>query len=184
MVVRVRVTWSGSPVAGGGLSTFYFAGTGTDGAEEVDAVGDFLDDIKANLSNQISFATEPDVDLLDGTTGTLTGSFPTTPRSGTGGNTSEPLPLSSQGLLRLRTGVVVNGRELRGRLFIPGFCENNSDSGAPNAGTRANIEAAAVTLRSDTLTEWQVWSRTHGVSAAVGSASMWTKWAVLRSRRD
>lgn len=181
---RVRVVWTGPTVAGGGLSTFYMLDLGGGEAAAVDGVGDFLDAIDANLVNTLTWSTEPDVDTIDPVTGALTGSSSVTPRSGAGGNIDQPLPLATQGLLRMRTGFIVAGRELKGRLFVPGFCENNNSSGGPDSGTRFNIDTASDALIARTDTSWAVWSRTHGQASAVTAAPMWNKWAVLRSRRD
>lgn len=181
---RVRVTWTGVVVAGGGLSTFYMNGASGAEADCVDLVGDLLDSIGTRLNNNVSWATEPDVDSLDPATGTLTGSGTATPRSGTGGSATEALPQATQGLARLRTGSIVSGRELRGRLFIPAMTEADSSGGGVLAAavTAFNTALATAAARSDVA--WVVWSRTHGTTADITSATMWTKFAVLRSRRD
>lgn len=183
MVHRVRVALGGAVVAGGGLSTFYFVGASGDEALMVDAVGDFWDAIAPQITSNVTYATEPDVDELDTVTGTLLGSAAVTPRTGAGTSAEEALPWATQGLLRLRTGAVVGGRELRGRLFIPGLTEGKSLGGKPTAAVITAINSAAATFAARGDVAWHVWSRTHGASADVVTATMWDNFAVLRSRR-
>ena len=181
---RVRVTWTGTPVQGGGLSTFYFNDGGGTAQQAATAVSTFLGTLDANLSTALAWTTEGDVDSIDPATGDLTGTTSVATGSGVGSNVAEVLPPAAQGLLRLRTGLIVAGREVRGRMFIPGFCENNQAFGTPDAGTQANVNNAYATFLADANSIPVVWSRAHGVERVIASGTMWNKWAVLRSRRD
>lgn len=183
-VRRVQVVWAGGPTAGGGLSTFYFdQSTGT-AAQLVTAVGNFLAATEDQRATVQTWATDPDVIQLS-ETGVLESVVTTTPSSGVGIATGDPLSPTTQGLLRCLTNLVIAGRLLRGRLFLPGPTEfHNQAPGNCTPAYLADYNAAAAALIADANSVWKVWSRTHGASAAVTTANVWTSWAVLRSRRD
>jgi len=184
-VQRVRVVWSGTPTVGDGLSTFYFDGAIGTAAQQVAAVNLFLDSVSASYADNLAWSTQADVAVLNTATGALEGIIATTVQTGAGSLTDDQLSPATQGLLRLITSVVVGGRLLRGRLFLPGATEaSNSAGGIPLQAYRDDYEAAAAVLIADANVQWSVWSRTHGALAPIGSANVWTKWAVLRSRRD
>lgn len=181
---RVRVTYSGLSTVGGGLSTFMFdTGTGT-ATQCVTAVAAFMGAVDNQMSNTVVWQTESDVATLDTQSGQLESITSTTPQTGQGALAGEILPPATQGLLRLRTDVIVGGRLLRGRLFLPGMTETNNDGGGPLAALRTAIDAAAATLIADANSNWQVWGKTSGSQGAITSATLWTKWGILRSRRD
>lgn len=184
MLYRIRVNWTGFSVQGGGLSTFYFDEVGGTANQAATAVAVFLGAIDNNLTTTLAWTMETDVALINAVGGGVEGFTTVAPASGGGSNTAEVLPLASQGLIRLRTGFVTNRRELRGKLFIPGFCENNQSLGKPDDGTLLNINTALDALVASANAEYMVYSRTHNIARPVSSARMWTKWAVLRSRRD
>lgn len=184
-VNRVRVVWVGSPTVGDGLSTFNFNSAVGTPAQQVGAVATFLDAVATAYADNLAWTTEADVATLNVGTGELEGITSTTVESGGGSETSDQLSPATQGLLRMLTSTVVAGRLLRGRLFLPGATEaNNSPGGIPLSAYRTGYENAADALIADANVEWSVWSQTHGVLANIVSADVWTKWAVLRSRRD
>jgi len=132
----------------------------------------------------LGWITGADVAVLNSVTGALEGTATVAQSSGAGSAAGDAQPPAVQGLLRLITSNVVAGRLLRGRLFLPGSLEASNTSGQPSAGYRTAYETPAAALIADANTEWQIWSQTHGVPAVVQSANVWTRWAVLRSRRD
>lgn len=182
-MLRVRVTWSG---IGGTpyLSTFYFDGlTQTDADNAVTAVGTALALYDGLVDNQVTWATDPEVPVMDEATGQSISAFSTTPLSGTGAQSSSNLPFATQGLLRLRTGVFVSGREIRGRLFLPGLVSASNTDGTVTPANKANIDSWFDGLRTDANSVWVVWSRKNGQVATITSNVMWTQWASLRTRR-
>ena len=184
-VNRVQVIWAGNAAQGGGLSTFYFNSTVGTAAQQVAAVAAFLNGIQANISTQATWQTSGDVATLNIGTGVLEAVTSVAQSTGAGTASGDMCPPATQGLVRALTNVVVAGRLLRGRIFIPGVPEaSNGSSGGPVSGYRTAIDAAAATLLGDANTEWSVWSLTHGVLASVTAANTWSKFATLRSRRD
>ena len=180
---RVQVAWTSAHIVGGGLSTFYFDSAVGTAAQQVAAVGTFLTATDDRRISGTTWATLPDVATLS-VAGALEGTTSTTPATGTGSLAGTAVPQASQGLLRLITGAVVGGRLLRGRLFLPAVGVNDNTNGVPSATYVADYNAAAAALIADANTNWIVWSQTHGFSTAIVSATVWSKFAVLRSRRD
>jgi len=181
---RVRANWTGTPVNGPTVSTFHFDSAGGSAQDASDRVATFLAALDANLSTTLTWTTEPEVDTLNTVTGTLEAVTAVTTATGTGGNADNPLPTSTQGLARWTTGVIVDGRALKGHMFIPGFCENNNTDGAPQAATITGVNTILASFVSGTSPDLVIWSRTHGQQEEVVGSSMWNKWAILRSRRD
>lgn len=180
---RVTTVFSGSLVNGGGIQQFYFdQGSGTAAQAHAAAVlfWQAADDI---VHSSVTYRIEGEVELVDNVTGAVESITSTDTYNGTGGNTGDPLPPQIQGLVRWRTGVYNNGREIRGRTFIPGMCEGNSTDGAPTSGTVTQLQTAAGAILAASGADLVVWSR-KGTFAPVAAGSPWNKWATLRSRRD
>lgn len=176
-----------APIGGPYHWYFHFkhGDTLADAGTAASAVANFLQDIAPCIASSLSMQLQDDWDVIDVATGNLIavhGVSGGSPEPGTdGGTLISPV---SQGLLRLRTGVIVGTRELRGRLFIPGATENLNDGGRPTAGYRAAADAAATALRTDASTDYCVYSPTHGTAQTVITDTVWTDWAYLSSRRD
>jgi hypothetical protein len=107
-----------------------------------------------------------------------------TPETGVGGSSAEALPLTTQLLVRWRTGVFNLGRELRGKTFIPGMIEPSNDvTGAPTSAAVTGFQNAAITFAADSA-GLGIYSRVYNMAATVASVNVWNKWAILTSRRD
>lgn len=189
VVLRIRTDLTGL-VEGGGLSTHYFdADDDPEIGPLLNAVGAFWVVLRPRITSQVTYQVRDEVDYIDTATGTLLRSdAASAPVGNSGGAAGAPLPPSVQGLLRLRTPLIVGGRRLQGRLFLPGFV-SGSEGGdtVPGTGLLAAMESAGtglITTAQAAGSSWQVWSRTGGVSSPVSAVSAWSKYAVLRSRRD
>lgn len=181
---RVRTNISGG-ITGPGLSTFYFNDTSPATAQHAaDAVHTFWDSIKNRVVNTVTFQVDPTVYTIDVTTGHPTLVTPVTAAPVVGQSTADPLPYSLQGLIEMHTGFFPGGREVRGRLFIPGADESLSTLGVPIAAYISSLQTAANALIADPNADWVVWSRKNHTVQPVTSAGVWNQWAVLRSRRD
>lgn len=180
---RVRAALA-AMTAGPGVSTFFFDTTGGTAQQAADAVSDFYDSIKGFMVNYGTATIESAVYTVDPATGQATNVTGVTGAVITGTVGTEGLPGATQGLLSLHTGVFVSGREIRGRLFIPGPTEANSDATVPNGAYKLGVDSAAAALIADGNSDWVIWSREKGQFATITSAATWNRWAVLRSRRD
>lgn len=156
------------------------------------ALSTFLTAIKARVSTSCSFALDPTVDVLS-PGGVLEDILPGTMTAVVGTSAGAQLPPSNQWLIRWRTGTYVTSEvagkpprthELRGRTFIPGPTVTTTSGGAPIAGDAAVLTTAAQALADDTSAQLMVWSPTHTLGVSVKTGTCWSKYAILRSRRD
>jgi len=133
----------------------------------------------------LSYEVESFVDVIDDATGTLTGVVSTGGGdTGSGGASVSNLPFATQGLIQLSTGIVVAGRILKGRIFVPGVQSSDSNGGVPATAYVSALTAGYNALQTALPNTLRVWSRTHGTSALVTAGAGWGTFAVLRSRRD
>jgi hypothetical protein len=108
-----------------------------------------------------------------------------------GNGTGEPLPPATQTLIQWHTGHFRRGRELHGRTFIPGMTEDHSTSGVPATGWHNICQAAADGIKGSGLIIWgrpipavDGHAAVNGDFASTSTAAVWSRFAVLRSRRD
>lgn len=180
---RVTTLLSGALVSGGGINQLYFnvADGGADDA--CNAVGEFWDAIKGHLSVYVTADIQADVAVINSSNGGIESIAPGIAESITGTASGEPLPPATQGLIRFRTGQYLNGREVRGRMFIPGVPEADS-VGGPTTGYTGALQIASEAMRvGDNFSQW-IFSRKNFQTYPVSSTSVWGKFAVLRGRRD
>lgn len=211
MVYRVRAQLSGFR-GGPGLNTFWFRSlTGGDpqaAAENAaQRVADFYGAI-AVASTGLFYTTygvtiEQSVSQLDSLTGELVAerSVTTTPTSVTGARVGSQGPNSCNLLLRLSTAGIVNGRAVKGRIYM-GPCISSVDSdGTPPTALRSKLVADATTHLIDPHDDMLdqpalcVWARPFpgsptdpnprdGSQHVVDAVSCPDYWAIQRSRRD
>lgn len=183
-MMRVRAQWTGG-IGGPYLSTTFFSDLGGATAANANAaLGAFFTAVKSLISNTITVSTLGTIEHMDAADGSIVSSEAVTPVVNTGTASGDVLPPASQYLCQLHTGVYTNGREIRGRLFLGGAMEANSTLGVPTSGSLTTINTALATLVGDANSEWLVWSRRNGIARDVLSATTWTTWAQLRSRRS
>lgn len=182
---RVRTQFTGSRPGVPYLSTLYFGTSLYVVDDAVTATLDFWTAIKGQFTNGLTAEVLAEVAVISDVDGSLQSvEFATTAGSIGGDNSNEPLPPATQGLVRIGTNDVVGGRILKGHIFIPGATEANSSSGVPSSEFISVVGGAMNDLIDDVGSELRIWSRTHGASALATGATVWSQWAVLRSRRD
>lgn len=184
---RVVTEWTGLP----GMPAYtnlHFEG-GSDPAE-AQAVADLVEALWTSLNPIVNTAATalvlPDVQQIDPASGAVLNSYGVTTAPVEMNGSGNLQPFASQGLVRLRTNSYVGGREVRGRVFMPGTMDTSDLNGTPNpVYTNALVTAFSllVTDAAELSTPLVVWSPTRGVNAAVQTVSAWNQWAVLRSRR-
>lgn len=164
------------------FSTIHMDGTDQTSATAANtAVGAFWESVDNYIDNAVLWATESEIESINPVTGETVGAFAVTPVSGSGDAAGDLLPIAAQALVRIRTGVFVGGREIRGRIFVPGVNETYNANGVLEPTAQTGILAAANTLDAAGLL---VWSRTHGQAVIASTLSVASDFAVLRSRRD
>lgn len=174
-----------------GYWNFYTAGTTDAHAIEVgDRIGAFLTVLGDVFQEELIWTLQADVSVVDPADGAITAIVSNGGDAGSGNEPGEPLPLSTQLLVRLRTDTLRNNRRVQGRFNLPGISSGVNDQGRPAAFVPVNLQPAvdALIAAGDADTRALVWSRPTptepGLQAQVIQGSVWDQWAVLRSRRD
>lgn len=181
---RLRVSWNGSPVTGGGLSTFYFTDTVTD----VSAVKTFFTALTSQFPPGLSWTIPNEVDLIDPADGELLGSA-TVAGGGTvtAAGTDTRYVLGAGLRVVWLTNGVARGRKVRGSAFmvpLEAYCYESDGSIA--AATLTQFTNAATALAA--TTGFEVWSRPRpgaadGAMFGVSGAKVPDRVSTLRSRR-
>lgn len=200
---RLRIPWEGV-ASGSGLSTIFFkptpadsAVTGDEGTAAVSGVKGFFDAIAGLLPNNISITYPTAADVLNDVNGQLLGSVAITQPSVTTGTDIATWAAPAGAYVRWETGVIVDGRRLRGRTYIvPLSSAEYDDSGNLGSATITTLQSAANSMLTAAATastwDYAVWHRpviTAGVVTRNGSSSPVTSalvrdfTAVLKSRR-
>lgn len=182
-MLRVRTVFTG--VDGGPwYNNLHFLGNGPDAASDAhDAVVNFWQDIGAIQHTDVDGVVESEVLEIDPATGDATGAYAEGDFPVGGVATGEILPPSLQGLIRLNTGQFVGGRRVGGRIFVPGLTETYNESGSLSAAGQTVLQDAINVVLAST-TELVVYSRRYFDDVTVANATVWSEFAVLRSRRD
>jgi len=145
---------------------------------------------KALIDDAVTIDYDPICLAVEATTGVLTGAFAgTDPSTTVCTGTGDALPRQTQGLVRLGTSTVINGRRLRGRIFLPGPLEanNSADGTTTGYGTTITTAFSSIFTPGATASQAVIWHRPTGggggAAAAITSVGTAATWAVLRSRR-
>lgn len=181
-MLRVRINWSGLNT---GFSVLHFDEPDDQTAAEdaAAAAAVFVGAVDNFLRVDQQWAIDDEVLEVNVLTGQTEGVFTVSGASGAGADTGDAVPNAAMALIRWRTGVFLGGRELRGRTFIPGFTETSVQANGNVSDTAVQaLNTAAGTLIS--TSEVGIYSPTKNAFADATSASTWTEFAILRSRRD
>lgn len=162
----------------------YFAGGEPEVQGALDAALAFWDDLKGVVRQSMIATVESEVADINPASGEIENAYVGVGGTVQGTDAGDTLPTATQGLLRLTTGQYVGGRQIRGRLFLPGPTETSSTGGVPVPTYLNTALAAGLGLVNDGATQLVCWSRKNGAAFPVTSASIWQQWAVLRSRRQ
>lgn len=183
LLTRIRTVFTG--VAGTPwYSNQYWAIGSGDPDPVLDDTEAFWEGMAAMIKSTVVGTVEGTCAVIESTTGQTVGVKSAANRTCTFTNTADPLPWATQGVITLRTGEFTAGREIRGRIFVPGISEEYCTNGILSTSATALMQAAADELLSESSEAWHVYSPTHLTSAAVTAVSTTTKPGVLRSRRD
>jgi hypothetical protein len=179
-MIRLQLNWTG---LNQGFSLFHFDGDETAGSASASALATMIGAWDTLMVPAQTWSIDPEGLEVDIGTGQTLSVFPVTTASGAGANAGTPVPQAASVLMRWRTGVFTAGREIRGRTFIPGMNQSQvSAQGEVLAGARTSLDSAANTFIS--TTDFGIYSPTHSTFATVATASAWSEYAVLRSRRE
>jgi len=182
-MLRTVTTWT-SPGGAPYYTTLYFNGLVGAAAAAHSATTAFMASMDDYIDNQFTWTVTTEVHEVDPATGltVAVALVPTT--TGTGAVAGVQTSSATQWLIQWRTGTYINGREVRGRTFLPGWIGNNLADGKMAAASIALVNAKLVAYLAGPGALAQVWSPTNGVAVNVVGATVWAEMAVLRSRRD
>lgn len=184
-MLRVTGVFTGTP-GSPMYNQLYFGGdTSGEAAAAANAADSFWGHLQNALDTRLEYTTGGEVEQVDPATGQIVDVHTITPQTVSFSGTGEPLPPATQGLLRLRTNNFVNGRRIRGRIFIPGVTELMTVDGQVITATQTLFTDAGNLLITNGAGAGGliVYSPTHHQEAPVVAVSPWSQFAVQRSRR-
>jgi hypothetical protein len=157
-IARIRVTWSGTPVVGPGISTFYLAGAVTAGWPA--ALVTLFTALRNFVPNGVTWTIPGTVDLIEVTNGVLMGAN----SPGGGGAVA-----SNGGAVDFKPGVgirmrwltagVVAGRRVNGTTFLVPSTSQEIPNGVVQSTTVTSIQNAMNTYLGGAYDDPSVYSR-------------------------
>lgn len=189
-MLRFTTTFTDSAGGGTKYNNLYFQATsGADALACKEQVVDFWTSLEPYMHTGLDWALDPLVPAINEATGEVVDIYNVGAAASSGESVSEPLPLSSQIMVRLGTNGIVNNRRVAGRIYIPGVTVTANDAGHVDPATVSAIAAIAAAAFDGGVNEaLAVWSRPAtgraGSLHTVAALSVWSEFAVLRSRRD
>lgn len=189
MVLEIQTLWSG-PGSADKRTIMYFEDTAVFSTTRA-AVAAFWEALEGNITADYTWVVAAEGRRLDTATGGLTGveNDPTVYQGAGTGTAGSQVADATQALIRWATGIIVGGRRLQGRTFIPGTPRANTQGGNLSSFAVVGISSTANTFISGLGTDNKlvVWHRpstsSGGVAHPVTQASTWSELAVLRRRR-
>jgi len=184
-LVRVRAGWTGTPLTGDGVSTFYFdeAHTGF-----VADVVDFFLDVQSRLPIGTLVTVPNTGDLIDVTTGALTGTWTDTAAGPVGGTGAGTYARGVGARVTWATSGIKNGRRVRGSTFlVPLVTAAYDTDGTILAAVLTQMQTAVNDLVTASGANMKIWSQAvngaGGQANTVVGGSAPDKVSWLRSRR-
>jgi len=193
---RIRAAWTGFPGAPG-VSTFYGLTSGT----SLSDLRAFFLAIATQLPADVTVQVENTGDVIEDTTGALTGAWSDAPVLPVTGSAPPPYAAPTGVMLKWATTTIVDGHRLKGRTFLVPSAGGVFDiDGSINSASMAVLNGAATVLGAAVLGNIVIWHRPRAARPADGSRPAVTARAgghglitacsvpdeavVLRSRRD
>lgn len=183
---EILVEWD-LPQGDTSRTVMYFDAAAASIAQQRAALDNFCASNNGALNNSVAWRIQTSGRELDDLTGTLFGAWTEpTVYDGTGTLASPPVADATQILYQWRTSVIVNGRFLRGRTFIPGCAQSSTAMGNLAPTVVAALTSGALPLINSAV-GFGIWHRPRpgnpGNHVAATDVSVWSELAVLRRRR-
>ena len=182
-MVKEIIAQYGGPGRNPKLSIWHFEDSVTNDAAKT-ALQTFYTSVAGTWSNQYSVQLQPTVREMSSVTGTLTGEsgFTVAPVVINGTIAGQPVPDAVSTLFRWNTNLVVAGRFLKGRTFVPGLAVTQLTNGNLTTSVNTSLNNIATTLANDAAAP-SIWSQKHGVIGVVQTGTAWGELATQRRRR-
>lgn len=190
-VREILTQWGGSS-GGVHYSVMFFDSLGAIATQRT-ALQTFWTSVKAQVSPHWGYTILTTGRDLDETDGSLVAAWAeASAKTGVGTGGTEQVADATQALIRWNTNVILNGRFLKGRTYVPGLQNAALTNGNLGVAPKAALQAAANSLIA--AGGLMVWSRpvkdpvTHSVIRPGSghfavSATIWDELAILRKRR-
>lgn len=185
---RLVVNWSGPQLVGLSVNVLHFSAS-DNSAPPVAAVRTAFQGIAAYLPTGVSIAFPTSGDVIDDTTGTLTGVWTAAATGNVVGSAPAAAAAGVGAAIGFTTGGIVNGRRLRGRMFIVPLSTNAYDiDGTLVTGAMSVLSTFGSAIQASG--PLAIWHRptskgaSDGNSYGVVSNKVRDKVAYLSSRRD
>nr|CRY94838.1 hypothetical protein [uncultured prokaryote] len=184
---EILTRWTGGYSATEMVSVMYFKDLAP--IEECrEFLADFWTDVATVLHSGYTWTIDTEGRSISPTSGKTTGIWqhPLAYTGNGGVGVGGPVSNASMVLFQWRTGTYQNGREVRGRTFVPGLSNEETVGGELDSAARSQLVLAA---RTHLVTPGvlQIWSRPRGTTPGsvheVTNAGVWNELAVLRGRR-
>ena len=184
-LTRIRTVFTGVPGTPW-YSNIFFEVPTAEVQDAADAVNTFWAAADSYMVTGVQWAVEDFATVLNPATGEPIGVLPVTGNTGGGATSGDMVSRASQILVSTLTGTWVGGRQIRGRIFVPGVSGvSSTPDGSVDGTVRTDFQNLANALALGVGdAELVVWSRKNGASYPVASTLVSSQWAVLRSRRD
>jgi hypothetical protein len=185
LIRKVDVLWTG--LAGGPYYTQFFFGHEPSQATPIAAaLRTTLFGFNVRLMSPMIAAIQPEQVVIDTATGKPTATEVAAAQTDVAfGGTGTTLPTVDQVVMRLKTAVFNGGRRLQGRIFLPGIPSGGNNLGRLDSVYKSSFDASFGNLITNTATigKFAVWSRKNHMWASVESATAWSEFGIMRSRR-
>jgi hypothetical protein len=181
---RIRCTWQGGGVIGPSVSTFYFDDAHT--GFQADLIT-FWDSVKTRLPSIVSVTVQGSGDVIESSTGALTGIWSEGSDTNVPGTGTAQCPQGVGGRIVWSTLGTTNGRRVRGTTFMIPLDASMYDTLGTLSASRSDFVSAGNALLAASTNQLLIWTRprpgTAGGINSVVSCDMPDKISTLRSRR-
>jgi hypothetical protein len=182
-----RVVWGGSPVVGGGVSTFYSVGTG---AALSNALGTFYAAFKEITPLGTTMKVDSVGNVIDSNTGVITGAWSGGTGLGMNAATTGTYAAGVGARIKWQTAGITNGRHVAGSTYIVPIlgAYYSADGTIADSLVSGTMQTAINNFLTTMGSSLVVWTRprasTSGVEHSVTSGSLVDRVSWLRSRRQ
>jgi len=167
-LARVRTTWTGTPVTGGGVSTFYFAEAHSGFVADL---GAFFTSMATRFPTGLTWTTENTGDLIDVETGALSGSWTDSSTSIVNASGTGDYAGGVGARIRWQTSGISGKRRVRGSTFLcPLTVSQYDNQGSIATATLTALGTAAGTLFTAADGNLRIYTRPVGGAGGKASA--------------
>lgn len=187
-IARLQVPWTGAAVTGGGVSTFYT--TNLSPLAYATALRAFFVSVAAFMPSGVTITVPAAGDLIEDSTGALSGSWSITPPAPVSGATGANYAAGVGARIVWQTSGITRGRRVKGSTYLVPLLASQYDIDGTIAGASvATMSTAAATLAAADSGSMCIWTRpstsggSDGHQSDVTSGACLDKTSWLRSRR-